>query len=203
MINISGTDAGREQRIRHWVDAAMDRLEWSGDFDVKVEDPAGVPDDQEAWGGEGGVTLRPRLLYEDDIRLGYILAEEVAHVRLGKLGVLHGASFGSCLCQEMFATWFQYRMMVGGGFIDPLKMITNPVRRIPMSLELGRNLGTHLGAALAGSPLNQKEIREWLADPEVDDRLKGMAQILEILPGDVPPGAMAKYITDFYFSLDA
>jgi hypothetical protein len=203
VVRITGTSGKHEERVRYWVEAAIRELEWDGDCDVTVEDPLGVPQDQEAWGRDRGVTIRPSVVRGEDRRPGYVLAEEVAHVRLGELGVPHGTSFGSRLCQELFATWFQYRMiLVNARFYDPMKMTTNAVRRGPVSPQLGGNIGKHLGAALAGSPLNRREVDEWLKDPSVPDTLKGFAQLLEILPGDTPPSTMATMIAQFYTTLD-
>lgn len=166
-IEITGISGSNADRVRRWCDAAFAALGHDPDLLVEVS----------GWGqahvvasaGDGGVWLHRRLLDGADLRLGFIVYEEVAHVVLARAGVPNdNRDTTEAFWQELFATYVQ---------LEALSKRTDQFDTWPVPPEspLG-NLGKQIGAAHAGSAANRGHIENWQALDDVPDHKRQLVE---------------------------
>lgn len=105
-VEITGISGSNAARVRRWCEDAFAALGCDADLQVEVS----------GWGrprvvasaGDGGVWLHRGLLDDADLRLGFIVYEEVAHVVLARAGVPNdNRDTTESFWQELFATYVQ------------------------------------------------------------------------------------------------
>lgn len=138
----------------------MATLGLTQDLNVRVSGSSYLPapGGREASGGRDGVWLHRSLISGPDLRLGFIVYEEVAHIALESAGVPHGGyDSEETFWHELFAGWMQYTALVASGRVPKSEMRTKPIQDGSPYYSLGK----HVGAALAGSEPNRRHIEEW------------------------------------------
>ncbi len=178
---------------------AMHELGYQTTLRVEVRDNPQAPPNVEASANDTGLWISPKLA-RDQARLPWVMHEEVAHHYLATTqGVPHGGVFVEQLLHEMFATWFQLRVFVGGGWSTWDNMTTTPMPPGGETPQVGYHLGKHIAATAAGSPDNRAHLERWLADESVEERLRELARVLlDALPFDGSAAEMAAAIGEFY-----
>ena len=147
-----------------------------------------APPNAEASANDAGLWISPQLAH-DQARLPWVVHEEVAHHYLATTqGVPHGGTFVEQLLHEMFATWLQLRVFVGGGWMTWRDVTTTPMPEGGETPEVGYHLGKHIAATAASSPDSRAHLERWLADESVEERLREFSRaLLDGLRSTVPP----------------
>jgi hypothetical protein len=166
-LQISGASVANCNRVGGYCLAAMEELDYrSRSLPVQIRHDQLARPGVEAGAHSGGVFMSPDLL-ADPARMVWVLSEEIAHRYLNEVwGVAHGGDFIDRFAQEGFATWFQHQRMFGISVeYSPEGVVAHPIAGHGPSPELGAALGSHAGAALAGSYKSAARLEEWYASP--------------------------------------
>lgn len=174
-IRVTGFNSKDTTRIKKSVNAALDQI--GVDIDIEVEPMLTAEQyGNEARAGDGKLGLGFHLLDKDltpDVRLGWIVQEETAHLVLEACGVPHDGL--AAFFQELFATYHQARAFIVTGRI-PKERLTYTE---PTPVATLYDLGKHLGATTAGNRKNGQILERWKNDPQADPRQVSLVETVE------------------------
>jgi hypothetical protein len=138
-----------------------------------------------------GEPLGPGLVAAGEPRLGWVVAEEVAHQYLtARAGIPMGGTFVAALLQGVFGTWAQYGMPIKRLAPPPLPPYPRAIAPGDLPPELGARLGTHMAVAALGGYAAQLDA--WLRDPVTAPELRVIVpSLLSSLPWMGEPAELA------------
>ena len=196
---VHGGDGDARENVRTMCVAAMHELGYRTTLHAEIRHDPQAPPNAEASANDAGLWISPQLAH-DQARLPWVVHEEVAHHYLATTqGVPHGGTFVEQLLHEMFATWLQLRVFVGGGWMTWRDVTTTPMPEGGETPEVGYHLGKHIAATAASSPDSRAHLERWLADESVEERLRELSRaLLDGLPFDGSAAELAAAIGEFY-----
>lgn len=170
MIDIEGFDVTARDQIVAWCAEALEFLQARGE-DLVVRPLTNAPPGAEASADSSEVRLALDLTrarrggppaWFMDLRLGYLIYEEVGHCLLHREGVPDSGE--GEFFQELFASWAQSAALLATGRLDKKYLGTQPIPFDGPWYDLGK----HAGAALAEMSDSKRRLREWANQPTSD-----------------------------------